>query len=574
MAIFVGVLLCLPAATANAEKGNKARRMRSAPNPPYTRLPRQPDPASDAFDWLEGLAAAPGLLIDLICSTSKIRMTGDLKRERDRFPNGRMMFLEFEVTVDDQGAGMGPKSGCVMGWKILDSGMGWPNPQSTVQQLNDVGRRRIVWNTLGTGDDLDNLKAAVAFAITTPSPVAIRGPCATTSVSAVASIRFDGRSIPVDAASVGIEWATSDPAGLQLVTGPGLRARGSTVETQVLKATEPGNYTVSATLKRVDPDFIRNLAPDEAAADRLARDLSLIDTKLVQVHVGKEMIEPITIEPGDATLAADQKLQFSVRGLDTNLCYAVDLTTDERVSWSTDGNGTIAAGLYTPPPLEPIQLEIEWPDRPDRIGFCATADLRAKIEFDDPGSQHVFVDYESNLGEGTVRLTPPSENYIEARIQWSPGNRVEPREWDERHDPKPMTVTATYKDGPYSISGQMQIDVEPAQSFLVLRNLPTKAQVGAVAFPEAKLRFYCLRELEDVTGESTFSMTDPEGYVSDIDMKRYGITFDQEGTYKIHVETIQPGTGEILSANHQVEVTGLRATVSVGPVVPGPALAP
>ncbi|MCP5057631.1 MAG: hypothetical protein GY937_13045 [bacterium] len=79
-----------------------------------------------------------------------------------------------------------------------------------------------------------------------------------------------------------------------------------------------------------------------------------------------------------------------------------------------------------------------------------------------------------------------------------------------------------------------------------------------------------MRDTEDVTAESTISVTDPDGYVSELDTRRSGLTFDRVGTYNVHAEMTPFPGGEVVTDDVQVEVTGLRATVSVGPVAPGP----
>ncbi|MCP5055340.1 MAG: hypothetical protein GY937_01290 [bacterium] len=283
------------------------------------------------------------------------------------------------------------------------------------------------------------------------------------------------------------------------------------------------------------------------------------------------MTEPVTVKPESLTMGADQTQQFSASGLDWDVCHVTDLTNDDRLSWSTDGGGSVAAGLYTPPLFKPSKIEIEWPYRPDQVDFCTSANFEAKVTFEDPGPQRVVAAYDSEVGEAVVELTPPPEPYIRARLNWDPGRHIGTFGWGDQHDPKPMVVTATYTDGPHTLSEQIEIDVVAPSPFLVFRRLPEKVRVGATHGLLAKLGFERIRNcafgLEDVTDESKFTVTAPDDSIS----TDKWIKFDQNGKYHVHAEYAFPNTGKVLTVDQDVEATSLRATVRVGPVTPGPA---
>ncbi len=554
---------------------NAPQRSRGAKPPPYTIPHRKPDPASLAADSMEALAGFPQLAVDALCAASKIAASRNLKAMRDEFPEGQLIFVVVEATVDDGAAGdMGPHTGCVMGFRIVDSGLGWPNPMSTEVMLDKVGSRRITYNTVGTGEKLENIKAATSFKIITPSPVSLNGPCEAGSISAIATLTFNGNVFEMDAASAGIEWSSSDPSGLVLTAAgvPGMRATGSKVATQTFSGRKPGSYFVVATLKRVDQALLDSLAPSPEDAKRIAEELKLTSTAVIQVNVGNAVVEPVQVKPEWVELAADQSVTFTANGLDWDVCYPTDITAKDTTVWQlANGAGRLEGTTYTPPPLKPVGLKLAPEGLSSlEVDFCTETTIQAEVQFEGALEERITASFGEQTGEAIVHLLPPPKTYTDARITWSQGPTFGHFDWGERLKPRDgvLTVTATYTDGPYTLSEDITFKVQGPNKSLYFWELPEKSAVGRFHRPEVKMSYdnqgNCMWTSTDVTREATWTVTDPDGGVK----TEPGFRFEKAGPHVIRAEWHHP-EGDELSVEQTVNVTKNSAKVSLSSIAPG-----
>ncbi|MCP5067946.1 MAG: hypothetical protein GY946_15400 [bacterium] len=367
-------------------------------------------------------------------------------------------------------------------------------------------------------------------------------------------------------------------------TGPVMSAAGPNLKsTALFRAVGPGTAYVVAKVQRVDPSVLDGLTDDPVRRAELARELKLASTATLRVNVGGDR-EPLHVE---ATTTSGAPTPIRVFGLEPGTCIQRELSdAPGLVLTLLDGEGEIANGVYSPPPLSPDALWVHTPDNP--VAFCESVNLEAGVDFGHGiGDVHVKAELpDGRVGVGAIgRWAPDVSNEIEwleptTAVLSSPNSRelllaiIDPLELDDL----PLHVSYTHEGT--TLEAEALLRILPVQRRMLLSPHPSvrathrpSFQVGPGAWVDPSAWLEVEGEpgrcdpppIRDLTQKIKWTLRPPGEAPHPLDPPEQ---LQVAGEYRLLARYPMSSGGDFVSWT-DIEVLPSRATVRVGPVQPG-----
>lgn len=357
-------------------------------------------------------------------------------RERKKYPNGQPVALHFLVdgyrSADKKS---GPK--CLTRFEprggTLGSGTDFMFPRPPRGTI-------VSFPTTGLGEAIP--KAKQVNLTIDPKDLSVK-PCQPAGFQAKVSYKIDGESHTFDATRLKVQWSSSDPGGLALLSGtqaPSSLGPAGGGSVQYFQGRREGTYSVTVSLGRVSTGDVvaAALAGNPIAAQQLAEELART-TATATVTVGKPTVRHIGIFPKYKELAVGEKVPFEAHAAFKEDCVKPRNVTKE-ATWVPTGTN-----IYVAPMPKPTSIVVTSPSHPDlKAKACETSTFAASLSYDPP-TVPIKATYLGVSGHAKVKIIPPKTRVAthDPSVTWTtpsgaPSFQVKTTD--------PITVTASHPD--------------------------------------------------------------------------------------------------------------------------------
>lgn len=357
-------------------------------------------------------------------------------RERRKYPNGQPVALHFLVdgyrSADKRS---GPK--CLTRFEpkggTLGSGTDFMFPRPPRGTM-------VSFPTTGLGEGIPKAKQ-VKLTID-PTDLGVKA-CQPAGFQAKVTYEIDGETHTFDATRLKVQWGSSDPEGLALLSGtksPSSLGPAGGGFVQYFQGRREGTYSVTVSLGRVSTGDVvaAALAGNPIAAQQLAEELART-TATATVTVGKPTVRHIGIFPAFRQLAVGEQVSFEAHAAFREDCVKPRDVTQE-AHWKPAGTN-----VYVAPEPKPASLTVTSESHPDlQAQACETATFKALLNFE-PVEVPIEATWGGGKGNGKVKITPPAPRVAthDPSVTWTTPSGAPSFQVDTT---EPITVEATHPD--------------------------------------------------------------------------------------------------------------------------------